>query len=85
MKSLLQKLNLQPINQGVCSGPDSWIDSTATPLTSYNPTTAEAIARVIPADRAAYEDDSCPGTKRVSALAEPFPHPSAAKSFAILA
>ena len=55
MKTLLEKLHLQSINAGVCTGPDAWIESSASPITSYNPTTGEPIAAVIPADAAAYD------------------------------
>ena len=55
MKTLLETLNLQPTNAGVCIGPDAWIESSASPITSYNPTTGEPIAAVIPADAAAYD------------------------------
>ena len=55
MKALLEKLHLQPTNAGVCTGPDGWIESSAPPITSYNPTTGEPIAAVIPADAAAYD------------------------------
>ena len=55
MKALLAKLNLQPVNPGVATATDAWVDSTAAPITSYNPTTGEPIAQVIPADRAAYD------------------------------
>jgi aldehyde dehydrogenase (NAD+) len=56
MNALLAKLELShDVNPGACSGPNRWIDSAAPPITSYNPTTGAAIARVIPADAAAYE------------------------------
>jgi aldehyde dehydrogenase (NAD+) len=55
MKTLLDKLHLTAVNQGVSSGPDHWLASAAAPLTSYNPTTGAAIAQVIPADAAAYD------------------------------
>jgi aldehyde dehydrogenase (NAD+) len=54
MKTLLAKLQLDSINLGACSGPEKWIDSGASPLTSCNPTTGAPIAQVIPADGAAY-------------------------------
>jgi aldehyde dehydrogenase (NAD+) len=54
-QSLLQRLNIHPINPGVCTGPDGWLDSGAPPLTSYNPTTAEPIAQVVPATPEAVE------------------------------
>jgi aldehyde dehydrogenase (NAD+) len=53
--ALLAKLHLQADNAGVCHGPDAWLTTTAAPIVSYNPTTGAAIARVIPADRAAYD------------------------------
>ncbi len=55
MKSLLEKLNLTAVNAGVCAGPDGWLRTDAAPITSYNPATGEAIAQVLPADRAAYD------------------------------
>ena len=55
MKSLLEKLNLSAVNAGVCAGPDGWLRTDAAPITSYNPATGEAIAQVLPADRAAYD------------------------------
>ncbi len=48
-QSLLQRLNIQPVNPGVCAGPDGWLDSGAPPLVSLNPTTAEPLAVVVPA------------------------------------
>ena len=53
--ALLAKLHLQADNAGVCHGPGAWLTTTAAPIVSYNPTTGAAIARVIPADRAAYD------------------------------
>ena len=47
--ALLERLHLQPVNAGVCTGPNGWLDSGAPPITSWNPTTAEPIAQVIPA------------------------------------
>ncbi|MBW7882499.1 MAG: aldehyde dehydrogenase family protein [Caldilineaceae bacterium] len=55
MKSLLEKLSLQPVNAGACSGPNNWIESDARPIVSCNPTTGEEIAAVIPATREAYD------------------------------
>ncbi len=55
MKTLLEKLHLQPTNAGVCVGPGAWIESSAPPITSYDPTHGEPIAAVIPADAAAYD------------------------------
>jgi aldehyde dehydrogenase (NAD+) len=47
MKNLLQKLNLQEINSGTCTGPDGWLEVGGKPIVSYNPTTGEPIAQVI--------------------------------------
>jgi len=56
MKSLLEKLNIQPVNAGACTGPDGWIrDNKGKELVSYNPTTGEAIAKVIQATPETYE------------------------------
>jgi len=55
MKTLLEKLHLSTVNQGTGSGADRWIASRAAAITSYNPTTGEAIAQVIPADADAYD------------------------------
>ncbi len=56
MKSLLEKLNIQPVNAGACSGPDSWLmDSKSKELISYNPATGEALAKVIQATPETYE------------------------------
>jgi len=56
MKSLLEKLNIQEVNPGACAGPDSWLtDSKGKELVSYNPTTGEALAKVIQATPETYE------------------------------
>ena len=56
MKSLLEKLNIQPINAGACIGLDGWLmDSKGKELVSYNPATGEALARVIQATPETYE------------------------------
>jgi aldehyde dehydrogenase (NAD+) len=56
MKSILDKLNLESVNAGACSGPDGWIrDSKGKELVSYNPTTGETIASVIQATADTYE------------------------------
>ncbi len=55
MKNLLNKLNLKDINPGTCTGPDGWLDSGGDRLTSYNPTTGDAIAQVVQSTPAAYE------------------------------
>jgi aldehyde dehydrogenase (NAD+) len=56
MKSLLEKLNIQPVNAGACIGPDGWLmDSKGKELISYNPTTGEAIAKIVQATPETYE------------------------------
>lgn len=56
MKSLLEKLNIQPVNAGACIGPDGWLtDPAGKELVSYNPTTGEALAKIIQATPATYE------------------------------
>ena len=56
MKSLLEKLNIQPVNAGACMGPDGWLkDPKGKELVSYNPTTGEALAKVIQATPETYE------------------------------
>lgn len=56
MHPLLKKLNIQEINPGACTGPDGWIsDPKGKELVSYNPTTGEALAKVIQATPASYE------------------------------
>jgi aldehyde dehydrogenase (NAD+) len=56
MKALLEKLQIKEINPGACSGPHQWIEDPAgKELTSYNPATGEAIAKVIQATPKTYE------------------------------
>jgi aldehyde dehydrogenase (NAD+) len=55
MKSLLQKLNLQEINPGTCTGPDGWLDTGGKPIVSHNPTTGEPIAQVISTTADSYD------------------------------
>ena len=55
MQALLEQLHLSATNPGVCTGPDGWLDSGATPIVSYNPTTGDPIAAVTPATRASYD------------------------------
>jgi len=56
MKSLLEKLNIQPVNSGACIGPDGWLmDSKGKELVSYNPATGDALAKVIQATPETYE------------------------------
>ncbi len=54
-QALLERLQIRPVNPGAATGPDSWIDSGAPPITSYNPTTGEPIAQVVPATPEVYE------------------------------
>ncbi|HSB88462.1 MAG TPA: aldehyde dehydrogenase family protein [Anaerolineales bacterium] len=47
-KSLLEKLHIDAVNPGACSGPDGWVrEAKGKELISYNPTTGEPIARVL--------------------------------------
>jgi aldehyde dehydrogenase (NAD+) len=55
VQSLLEKLHLSPVNMGVCTGPDAWIETDAPLLTSYNPATGEPIAQVQQATKASYD------------------------------
>ena len=55
MKSILEKLQIKEVNDGVCVGPDGWLESEGELLTSTNPTTGEPIARVRTATRQAYD------------------------------
>ncbi len=56
MKSLLEKLNIQPVNAGASTGVDGWLmDKNGKELISYNPSTGEAIAKVMQASPATYE------------------------------
>jgi len=56
MKALLKKLGIKEINLGACSGVDLWFtDPDGQTITSYNPTTGEAIAKVMQATEKTYE------------------------------
>jgi aldehyde dehydrogenase (NAD+) len=56
MKSILEKLNIQEVNPGGCTGPDGWIeDPEGKSLISYNPTNGEPLAKVIQVTPAAYQ------------------------------
>jgi aldehyde dehydrogenase (NAD+) len=60
MQALLAKLHLTDLNPGVCAGADGWInDPRGTPLVSYNPTTGDAIAAVMQATPATYDQVVC--------------------------
>ncbi len=55
-KALLDKLHIQDVNPGACTGPDAWLDDPqGEELISYNPTTNEPIAKVIQATPATYD------------------------------
>jgi len=56
MNALLEKLNIQPVNAGACTGLNGWFtDSKGKELISYNPTTGEALAKIIQAGPDTYE------------------------------
>ena len=56
MTSLLTKLQIEPLNPGACTGPGGWItEPDGHTLTSFNPTTGEAIAAVRLCSPAAYD------------------------------
>ena len=56
MKALLEKLKLEAVNPGACTGPDNWIsDPNGKKLVSYNPATGEPIATVVQATAASYD------------------------------
>ena len=56
MKSLLNKLGLQSINAGACTGPNGWLeDAQGEKLVSYNPTNGAAIGSVVQATAATYD------------------------------
>lgn len=56
MKPILEKLEIQEVNPGACTGPDGWIaDPQGKELVSYNPTTGESIAKVVQASPTTYE------------------------------
>jgi aldehyde dehydrogenase (NAD+) len=56
MQSLLKELSIKETNAGACSGSDTWFeDSNGKELVSYNPTTGEAIAKIIQATSHTYE------------------------------
>ncbi len=53
MKALLDKLHIESVNPGACTGPDGWIAG-GEALVSYNPTTNEPIATVMQATEDVY-------------------------------
>ncbi|MCB9454411.1 MAG: aldehyde dehydrogenase family protein [Anaerolineaceae bacterium] len=54
MKALLEKLQINDVNPGTCTGPDGWIDSGGDVLVSHNATTGEPLAKVIQTTPASY-------------------------------
>ncbi len=55
MKALLDKLGIREVNAGACSGPERWLmDAKGKELVSYNPTTGEAIAKIVQATSETY-------------------------------
>jgi aldehyde dehydrogenase (NAD+) len=57
VQALLEKLNIQSVNAGACSGQDGWImDEGGSPLVSYDPATGEEIASVIQASEESYDE-----------------------------
>jgi len=56
MESVLEKLNIQAVNPGACSGPDDWIEDPAgKELISYNPTTGQPLATIRQATAKSYD------------------------------
>ncbi|MDQ7025448.1 MAG: aldehyde dehydrogenase family protein [Anaerolineae bacterium] len=56
MKALLEKLHIQDVNAGICSGIDGWVtDPNGAELVSYNPATGEPIATVIMGTTTSYD------------------------------
>ncbi len=53
-ESVLKKFDLKEKNSGVCIGPDQWLETSGDFITSYNPTTGEALGQVQAADANAY-------------------------------
>ena len=56
MKTLLNKLNIKPVNPGACTGVNGWIeDANGQSLISLNPATGEEIASVVMATAQTYD------------------------------
>ena len=86
MHSLLQKLQIEPLNPGACTGPDGWIaEPDGHKLTSFNPTTGEAIAAVTLCSPAALRPRGGGRHRGVPRLAGDCRRRSAASSSAISA
>ena len=55
-KAVLDKLNIKDINPGACWGPKGWIkEKGGKKITSYNPSTGEALADVVQASEKSFE------------------------------
>jgi aldehyde dehydrogenase (NAD+) len=55
-KTVLEKLQIKDVNPGACWGPKGWIkEKIAKKITSYNPTTGEALADVVQASEKSFE------------------------------
>ncbi len=64
MNPLLEKLGLEEVNSGACSGPDAWIrDPNGKELISYNPTDNQPLARVIQATADGYQQVAAAAAK----------------------
>jgi aldehyde dehydrogenase (NAD+) len=71
MNSLLKKLQIEPLNPGACTGPDGWIaEPDGHKLTSFNPTTGEAIAAVMLCSTGAYDRVAAAATSAFSTWRE---------------
>ncbi|MBN2009628.1 aldehyde dehydrogenase family protein [candidate division KSB1 bacterium] len=67
MKALLNKLNIAEVNAGGCTGAGQWLKGkSSSTLTSYNPTTGEAIAQVVQVSDSEYEKILLTATQRFS-------------------
>ncbi len=75
MKSLLDKLNIQPVNAGACTGINGWVnDANGQTLISLNPATGEKIASVVMATAKTYDavsEASCEAFKRWRSVPAP--------------
>jgi aldehyde dehydrogenase (NAD+) len=71
MQSLLQKLQIEPLNPGACTGPDGWIsEPDGHKLTSFNPTTGDPIAAVMLCSTGAYDRVAAAATESFRAWRE---------------
>ncbi|MEH0023076.1 MAG: aldehyde dehydrogenase family protein [Desulfobacter sp.] len=56
IKGILETLGIKPVNSGATSGGSrGWIETTGPEITSFSPINGEPIAKVVTADRQAYE------------------------------